>query len=190
MTAAATPRRAAPQTSQTRRVSAAELADRGVEQLGLLEIAHVTSARDHDEVRFRDRVLELAGDAERRARVQLPPDQQGRYSDARQQITLVGLGHHMQRSPHALGANVGGHRLQERNEPGRRTAGEQPRKRGVEQVVRRRKHLPDALDPGAHLLLGQRPLPAGVGVDEEQGGDELGMVALRGCRPRRDQRRL
>ena len=24
-----------------------------------------------------------------------------------------------------------------------------------EQVVRRRKHLPDALDPGAHLLLGQ-----------------------------------
>jgi hypothetical protein len=117
----------------------------------------VTGARDHDELRIRDGVLEPACEDERRARVQIPPDQQGRHSDARQQIALVGLGHHKQRSPHALRANVCGHRFEERHELGRRIAGEQPRKRGGEQVVRRGEHLPHALDPDPHLLLGQRP---------------------------------
>jgi len=45
-------------------VSAAELADGVVEQLRHLQVAHVTGARDHDELRIGDRVLELAGDAE------------------------------------------------------------------------------------------------------------------------------
>ena len=62
-----------------RRVGAAELGDRVVEQLWRLEVAHVTGARDYDELRIGERVLELACDAERRARVLLPPNQQGRY---------------------------------------------------------------------------------------------------------------
>jgi hypothetical protein len=36
-----------------------------VERLGLLEVAHVTGAWDDDELRVRDRLLELACDVER-----------------------------------------------------------------------------------------------------------------------------
>jgi hypothetical protein len=46
-------------------MSAAELAHGLVESLGLLEVAGVTGARDDDEFRIRDRLLELAGHAER-----------------------------------------------------------------------------------------------------------------------------
>ena len=35
------------------------------------------------------------------------------------------------------------------------------------------QHLAGALDAGAHLLLGQRPLPARIAVDHHQGRDEL-----------------
>ena len=80
--------------------------------------------------------------------------------------------------PEALGADVGGDLLEQRDELGRRVAGEQPGKRGIELLGGRREHLTHARDPGAHLLLGQRPLPAGVGVDEDQGRDEPGMVAV------------
>jgi hypothetical protein len=48
-------------------VIAAELADGVVERFGLLEVAQVTGAGDHDEVRVGDRVLEAASDAQRRA---------------------------------------------------------------------------------------------------------------------------
>jgi hypothetical protein len=44
-------------------VGAAKLADGVVEQLRLLELAHVTGARDDDELRIRDCVLEPACDA-------------------------------------------------------------------------------------------------------------------------------
>jgi hypothetical protein len=74
-----------------RRVSAAEFADGVVERLGLFEVAQVTGVWDHDEVRIRDRLFELACDAERRARVPLAPDQQCRHGDARKQVALVGL---------------------------------------------------------------------------------------------------
>ena len=83
-------------------MSTAEVADGVVERLGPLEVSHVTGAGDHDELRVRDRLLELATDAERRARVPLPPNKQGRHRDARQQIALVGFGHHRQSSSQAL----------------------------------------------------------------------------------------
>src|SRR5688572_6563423 len=67
-------------------VGAAELAHGLVDLLGPLEIAELARARDHDELRVRDRVLELACDAERRTRVELAPDQQGRRGDAGQQV--------------------------------------------------------------------------------------------------------
>ena len=92
----------------------------------------MAGAGDHHELRVRDRPLELACDAERRARVQLAPDQQGRHGDAGQQVALVGLGHHEQLRPEALGADVGGHLLEQRDELGRRVAGEQPGQGGIE----------------------------------------------------------
>jgi hypothetical protein len=47
----------------TRRVDAAELAHGRVEPLGLLEVADVTRVGDHNELRVRDRLLELVCDA-------------------------------------------------------------------------------------------------------------------------------
>jgi hypothetical protein len=47
-----------------RRVSAAKLTHGLVELVGLLEVADVTTARDHDELRVADRLFELACDAE------------------------------------------------------------------------------------------------------------------------------
>ena len=91
------------------------------------------------------------------------------------------------------GRTVGADLLQQRHELRRRVAGEQARKRGVE--CRRRQHLTRALDAGAHLLLGQRPLPARIAVDHHQGRDEVRppAVELQGDRaaPReaRDMRR-
>ena len=95
-----------------------------------------------------------------------------------QQVALVGLGHRRQRGAHALAANVCGHRLQQRRELGGRIAGEQPGRRGVELAGRRGDLPPVELDPGAHLLLGQRTLPTGVGVYEDQRHHEVGMVAV------------
>ena len=77
-----------------------------------------------------------------------------------------------------LGADVGGHLLEQRDKLGRRVAGEQARKGGIELLGGHRQHLTHALDPGTHFLLGQRSFPAGVGVDQDQRRDELGMVAV------------
>jgi hypothetical protein len=44
-------------------VDAAELAHGRVEPLGLLEVADVTRVGDHNELRVRDRLLELVCDA-------------------------------------------------------------------------------------------------------------------------------
>jgi hypothetical protein len=66
-----------------------ELAHGLVELLGLLEVADVTGTGDHDELRVRDRLLKLACDAERRARVELAPDLQGVAQHAGQQVALV-----------------------------------------------------------------------------------------------------
>jgi hypothetical protein len=75
-------------------------------------------------VRVRDRLLGLASDVERRTRIELTPDQQRRRGDARQQVTLVGGGHHRQLRPEALGANSGGHLRKQRDERrGLRTLG-------------------------------------------------------------------
>ena len=52
---------------------ATELAHGLVELLGLLEVADVTGTGDHDELRVRDRLLELACDAERRTRGRARP---------------------------------------------------------------------------------------------------------------------
>src|SRR3954447_6826416 len=81
-------------STPTRRVGAAELTYRLVEPRRLLEVADMTGVGDHDELRIGDRPLELPGDAERRTGVELAPDQQGRYGDPGQQVTLVGLSHH------------------------------------------------------------------------------------------------
>ena len=87
---------------------------------------------DHDELGVRDRVLELACDAERGSRVELTPDEQCRHEDVGQQVALIGVGHQGQLCPEALGADGGGDRLEQRDELGRRVAGEQPGKGGVE----------------------------------------------------------
>ena len=77
------------------RVSPAEPADGVVERLGLLQVAHVAGAGDHDELAVRDRLL--------RTRERLPSGERASSSpqssrvghrDARQQVALVGLGHH------------------------------------------------------------------------------------------------
>jgi hypothetical protein len=114
----------------------------------------------------RDRLLELGCDAERRARVELAPDQQGGHSNAGQQVALVRLGHREQLRPEAVGTNGGGDLLEQRDELGRRFAREPPRKRkgGFELLGGRSQRLRRARDPGAQLLLGQRSLPAGVGT--------------------------
>jgi len=75
-------------------VGAAELADGLVELFGLLEVADVTAAGDHDELRVRDRLLELPRDGERRTCVEFAPDQQSRHSNPGQQVALVGVGHY------------------------------------------------------------------------------------------------
>ena len=69
---------------------AAERADRVVERTGPLEVAQVACAREDDERRVGDRLLELAGHLQRRARVELAPDEQRRHGDARQQVALIG----------------------------------------------------------------------------------------------------
>jgi hypothetical protein len=118
-------------------------------------------------------------------RLSNPPEPLGRLLGRRSkwwcdagQVALVGLGHEGDLPLEALGADAGGHLLEKPYELGRRVAGEQPGKRGIEFRGGRREHLTHARDPGTHLLLGQRPLPTGVGVDEDQGGDEPGMVAV------------
>ena len=139
-----------------RRVSAAEPADGVVERLGLLEVADVTGAGDDDELRVRDPLLELACDAERRARVGLSPDQQVRHGDVRQQIAVVGLGHHKQRGPHAVGAHGCGHLSEERQELGRRISRDQPGGAGSNSSAGGER-LSHALDPRAHLSSGSDP---------------------------------
>jgi hypothetical protein len=57
------------------RVGAAERAHGFVELLGPLEVADVTSFGDDDELCLRDRLLELACDAERRTQVEFAPNQ-------------------------------------------------------------------------------------------------------------------
>ena len=153
-------------------MSAAELADGGVEQFGLLEVAHVAGAWDHDERRVRNRVLELARDAERRAPSSSPQISRVgawmRGSRSRWSVSAIA-----DSAVHAPGRTSKPSRpATPRTRPAarRRTAQEA----WVEQMVRGGQHLPDALEPGPHLLLGQRPLPAGVGVDEQQGRHALG----------------
>jgi len=107
------------------------------------------------------RLLEPTRHAERRTRVELAPDQQGRHGDVGQEVALVGLGHHEQLGPESLGPDGGGNLLEQGDELGRRVAGEHPGKRGIELLGRRCEHLKSPRDPGTHLLLGQRPLPAG-----------------------------
>ena len=121
----------------TLRVVAAELAHGVVESLGPFEVADVTGAGDHDEPGIRDRLLELAGDAERRPRVELAPDQQRRYGDARQEVALVDRGHHEQLCPEALRAHVSSHRLEQRHKFGPRVGGEQPGEGGIELLAGR-----------------------------------------------------
>jgi hypothetical protein len=57
-------------------VSAAELEYGRVEELGPLEVADVTGAGKHHEVRIGDCLLELARNAERRPHIKLAPDEQ------------------------------------------------------------------------------------------------------------------
>jgi len=128
-------------------VCAAELAHGVVELLGLLEVAEVTAAGDHYEFRVRDRLLELACDAEWRTCVEFAPDQQRRHGDAGQQVALVDLGHHGQLRPEARGADTGGDLLEQQDELGGRVAGEQPWEGGIEVLGGRCEHLTRARDP-------------------------------------------
>ena len=54
-------------------MAAAELTLGLVELLGPLEVADVAAAWDHDQLGVRNRLLELAGDPERRTRIELAP---------------------------------------------------------------------------------------------------------------------
>src|SRR5207249_12093939 len=76
------------------------------------------------------------------------------------------------------GAHGGSHLVEQRDELGRRVAGKQPGKSGIELLAGRCEHLTRTRDPGTYLLLGQRAFPAGVRIDEDQGRDEPGMVAV------------
>ena len=149
-----------------------------VNRSGCLEVADVAAAGDHHELAVRDRALELACDAQRRPRVELTPDQQGRRGDPGQQVALVGLGHHGELRPEGLGADRRGDLLEQREELGGWVAGEQPGQGGVEPAGRRVEHPARERDPRPHLVLRQRPLPAGVGVGEHQRRDQLGTVAV------------
>ena len=149
-----------------------------VNRSGCLEVADVAAAGDHHELAVRDRALELACDAQRRPRVELTPDQQGRRADPGQQVALVGLGHHGELRPEGLGADRRGDLLEQREELGGWVAGEQPGQGGVEPAGRRVEHPARERDPRPHLVLRQRPLPAGVGVGEHQRRDQLGTVAV------------
>ena len=140
------------------------------------------AAGEHDELRVRDRCVELVGDAERRAGVELAPDEQGGHGDLGEQVALIGLGHHEQLRLQALRADSRGDLVEQRDELGRRAVGEQAREGGVE--VGRRDHLPRALDPGADLLLRQRALPARVAVGEDERRDEVRAVAVELLRDR------
>ena len=71
-------------------------------------MTHVACALDHDECSVRDRLLELAGDDERGARIRAPPDQQSGDGDLRQQVAQIGLGHDGQLARESGGADVGG----------------------------------------------------------------------------------
>jgi hypothetical protein len=74
--------------------------------------------------------------------------------------------------------DVGGDVGEQRRELHGRIAGEEPGKRRVELRARRGEHLARAGDPCPYLARGQRPLPARVGVDHDQGRDELGMAPV------------
>jgi hypothetical protein len=71
-----------------------------------------------------------------------------------------------------------GHVPEKGGELGRGVTGEESRRGGIELVGWRGEPLPHAVDPGTHLLLGQRAFPAGVRIDEDQRRDEPGMVAV------------
>ena len=75
-------------------------------------------------------------------------------------------------------ADVGGDGGEQRHELRRRIASEESGKRGVEFLMRRGEHPARAGNPRSYLVCGQRPLPAGVGVDHDQGRDELRMAAV------------
>ena len=157
------------------RVIATERSDRVVEGTGLFEVADVTGARDDLELGVRDSVLELACDAERRARVRVAPHQQRRHGDAGQQIALVGLGHQRRLCLQARGTGRGGHLRQKVRELGRGLAGEQ-----AGRVI--------ALFPlrASCARLGDVPappprgatLPPGVAAREDQRRHPLGVAAV------------
>ena len=67
----------------------------------------------------------LAGDAERRADILAPPDQERGDGDMRQQIGQVGLGHDGRLVPEGGGADVGGDGGEQGHEPRRWVAGEE-----------------------------------------------------------------
>ena len=138
----------------------------------------MTATWDQDELGVWDLPLKMAGDAERRTFVELAPDQECRYLDAPQQIALIGLGHEAQLRFQGLAPNVAGDGLEQRHELSRRLSGEQPGKGRVELPGRRREHLARPHHPGPDLILGQRPLPAGVRVGEDQARNEFGTVAI------------
>jgi hypothetical protein len=77
-------------------------------------------------------------------------------------------------------ADVGGDRLEQRNELGWRTVGEEPREDRIELSHARAEHLADTFNPGADLLVGQRTLPTGVRPGEDQCRNKIGMTAPQG----------
>lgn len=140
-----------------------------IHALGLIEVAHVTSPFDHDELRVRNRFVKLTRHAERGTRVQFPPDEQSRDGNARQQVTLVGVCHQRQLPSEGRGTDVGRAGIQQWDELRMRLAGEQARKCGAKVLRRRGKHLAGASNPRSYLLCGQRAFPARVGIDHDQG---------------------
>src|SRR3954454_3705948 len=89
-------------------VAPAELSHCVVETLRLVEVAEVPGLRNDHERRHRDPLLELTRNAERRACVELAPEQQRRDGDLCKQLALIGLGHQRQLDPEAVAPHVGG----------------------------------------------------------------------------------
>ena len=106
------------------------------------------------------------------------PEEQGGNGDVGQQVAQVGFGHDGQLPPQGGGADVGGDGGEQRHELRRRIACEESGEGGVELPGRCGEHPAGAGNPRSDLVRGQRPLPAGVGVDHDQGRDEPGVTAV------------
>ncbi|XKF11474.1 hypothetical protein LL946_14025 [Knoellia locipacati] len=154
----------------------AEVADRLVDTVGLLEVAQVPGALDDDQLGGGDLLGETVRHLEGRAGVGLTPDQQGRNGDPGQQLAEVGLGHDSELEGQRLGPHLARDGRHEVDDVLRRVAREEAGQGRVEVLCWRCEHGAHSLDPTVDLVGRERALPPGIRVHEDERRDEVGMA--------------